>query len=84
MEYAVFILYLIAVIVIGFLLYLAIDRPSKVQHIRNENHPASFETHWWGYGWRPYWRKYNGLPGFKGVHKPQMPKPGKPIIIPNA
>lgn len=43
------------------------------------------ETHWWGYGWRPWWRRYGGVPGFgseKPLPEPKMPVAPKPIIIP--
>jgi hypothetical protein len=81
------VLYIVAITVIGFLLYTLFNRPQKIQ-IYNELPPGqSFETHWWGYGWRPWWRRYGGVPGLgpgKPLPEPKMPKPGKPIIIPNA
>jgi hypothetical protein len=80
-------LVLLSTAIIGALVYIALRRP---EHVIVYNEPArpSFETHWWGYGWRPFWRKYNGLPGF--ASKPVKPKllpnpsytPLKPIIIP--
>lgn len=48
MKYALLVLYLLALIVIGFLLYLAIYKPTKViERISNISH-ASFETQHWG------------------------------------
>jgi hypothetical protein len=86
MKYTLLILYLVALIVIGFLLYLAIYKSIKVPERRPEIPRASFETHWWGYGWRPWWRKYRGVPGFnseddKPLPKPKIPVPPKPIIV---
>jgi len=89
MEYALLILYLVTLIVIGFLLYLATYKPGK--RMRNKNNiprPASFETHHWGYAWRPWWQQYNGLPGFKPVEGTHLPEPQMPVvpqsyIIPN-
>jgi hypothetical protein len=79
-------LYVVALIVIGFLLYLALRRPQTIQ-IYNEMPAKKIDAHWWGYGWRPYWRKYAGVPGFKPISAPtapNMPVPPKPIIIPKA
>ena len=25
------------------------------------NRSQVFVTHWWGHGWRPWWRKYDGI-----------------------
>jgi hypothetical protein len=83
LEVSIIILYTITIIVIGFLLYLALYKPSRV-HRRSEIPHASFETHWWGYGWRPWWRKYNGLHGLsdgKPLPEPKMPVAPKPVII---
>jgi len=87
MKYALLILYLVTLVVIGFLLYLSLYKPSRV-HKRSEIPHASFETHWWGYGWRPWWRKYSGLPGFTPEEGKPLPEPKMPIvpqsyIIPN-
>lgn len=54
-------LYLIALAIIIMLLYLALRVTKKVKVVSPKH--ASFETHWWGYGWRPWWRRYNGVPG---------------------
>ena len=43
--------------------------------------PQKFETHWWGYGWRPWWRRYGGVPGLEPDNS-KIPKPLKPLIIP--
>jgi hypothetical protein len=78
------ILYLVTIIVIGFLLYLALRRPQTIQ-IYNEMPPKKIDAHWWGYSWRPYWRKYSGVPGFekdKSIPDGKLPVPPKPIIIP--
>lgn len=83
---AIIILYSIALIIIGFLLYSVIHRPKKIQIINKSHQLQQFPSEWWGYGWRPWWRRYRGLPGVgevKPLSKPQMPKPSKPIIIPN-
>ena len=85
MKYALLILYLVTLVVIGFLLYLALYKPSRV-HKRSEIPRASFETHWWGYSWRPWWRKYNGLPGLsdgKPLPEPKMPVVPQSYILPN-
>ena len=83
------ILYTIVILVIGLLLYGAIIKnPEQKIKIYNELPPPQrFDTHWWGYGWRPWWRKYGGVPGLgpgKPLPEPEIPKPPKPIIIPNA
>ncbi len=82
------ILYTIVILVIGLLLYGAIIKnPEQKIKIYNELPPQRFDTHWWGYGWRPWWRKYGGVPGLgpgKPLPEPKMPKPSNPIIIPNA
>ena len=89
MEYAVLILYLVTLIVIGFLIHLTIKTPTKVPQKRSEIPRASFETHWWSHStWRPWWRKYNGLPGFtpeegKPLPEPKMPVVPQSYIIPN-
>jgi hypothetical protein len=84
---SVFILYAVTLMVIGFLLYLLLRKPQKVQIYNELPPPQRFETHWWGYGWRPWWRKYGGVPGLgpaKPLPEPKIPKPLKPVIIPNA
>jgi hypothetical protein len=81
---SVFILYTVTIIVIGFLLYTVLNRQQKIktsQVINEIPPPQRFETHWWGYGWRPWWKKYNGLPGIETVKPAKIPKS---IIIPNA
>lgn len=86
---SIFILYIIAIVVIGFLLYSMTKKAQPVKKIQvmNELPPLqSFETHWWGYGWRPWWRKYGGVPGFNPVEgeplpDPKMPVAPKPLIV---
>jgi hypothetical protein len=83
-DISLLILYLVALIVIGFLLYTMLNKPQKIEIYNELPPPQRFNTHWWGYGWRPWWRKYSGVPGFdvaKPLPPPQMPKPIKPIII---
>lgn len=80
-DSAVLLLYIVAITVVGFLLYSVLNRPQKIQ-IYNEIPPQTIPTHWWGYGWRPWWRKYNGMPGLEAIPDPKIPKPPKPIIIP--
>lgn len=85
-KLSLFFLYSITLIVISFILYLALYKPTKVSQKRSEIPHASFETHHWGYSWRPWWRKYGGIPGFNPeegnpLPKPQMPVPPKPIIV---
>jgi hypothetical protein len=83
MEIAVFVLYIIAMSIIGLLLYSMLNRPTQIK-IYNENPPppASFRTEHWGYAWRPWWRKYEGVPGLgKPLPEPEMPVAPKPIVI---
>jgi hypothetical protein len=82
-------LYTIVFIVIGLLLYsiLSGGPKQKIQIYNELPPPQRFETHWWGYGWRPWWRRYGGVPGLgpaKPLPEPKIPKPSKPVIIPNA
>ena len=82
------VLYLLTLIVIGFLIYLALRRPQVIQ-IYNEIPPKNLDAHWWGYGPRPWWRKYGGVPGLKPITSPTAPnmpwpRQPKPIIIPKA
>ncbi len=80
------ILYSITIVVISWLLYLSVKKPNRISTNLPLPH-ASFETHHWGYMYRPYWRKYGGIPGFnpaeedKPLHKPTIPVPTKPLII---
>ena len=81
------VLYFVALVVIGFLLYILLNRPRtiKISQVMNEiPPPARFETHWWGYGWRPWWRQYGGVPGFgpaKPLPEPKMPVAPKPLVV---
>lgn len=76
-------LFLLAVIIIVFLLYNVINRPQKIK-IYNEIPPNEVYSKSWGYHWKPYWRKFAGVPGFghdAPLPEPKMPVPPKPIII---
>jgi hypothetical protein len=76
-------LVLVSTAIIGALVYIALRRPERVIVYNEMPARPSFETQWWGYGWRPFWRKYNGLPGLASKPvKPVIPAPPKPIIIP--
>ena len=68
---------------LAFLIYAIQRRPSKVL-VYNENVPDTVHSEWWGYGWRPYWRRFNGVPGFgpgTPLPNPKMPVAPKPIVI---
>ena len=87
MDNTLIILYLIAILVIGFLLYDMTQSAKKSQDMNElPPPPQRFETHWWGYGWRPWWRRYGGVPGFNPVEgkplpDPKMPVAPKPLIV---
>lgn len=89
MDKTLIILYLIAISVIGFLLYSMTKKAQPVKKTQDMNKLPplqSFETHWWGYGWRPWWRKYRGVPGLDSVEDeplpdPKMPVAPKPLIV---
>ncbi len=84
---SIIILYAITILVIGFLLYFIFNRPQKVKVYNKLLPPQNLNTHWWGYGWRPWWRRYGGVPGLgsgKPFPKPLIPKPGRAVIIQNA
>jgi hypothetical protein len=70
---------IIAIAIVGALVYMLLRRPERVI-VYNQPAPARFETHHWGYAWRPWWRRYNGIPGVIPSVKPAV-KPPKPIII---
>jgi hypothetical protein len=65
MESFVFILSIIAMAVIGFLLYTVLNRPEKVVIRKDVVAPAVIPVQNWGYQWKPYWRRHwrRGLPG---------------------
>lgn len=67
----------ISIAIIGALAYSVVKQPKRVIHLG-----PRIETQWWGYGWRPFWRKYDGLPGL--TPKSALPMPLKPIIIPKS
>jgi len=82
MDVALLVLYTIALLIIGALLYSLFQQPKKTVVYNEIPPPALVPTHWWGYGWRPWWRRYNGLPGVgKPLPPPKMPKPPKPIVV---
>jgi hypothetical protein len=87
MKIAVVVLYIIALSIIGLLLYSMVHKPStkkKIKIYAEDPAPAVIRTQHWGYGWRPWWRKYDGVPGFgegKPLPEPKMPVAPKPIII---
>ncbi len=59
-----------------------IEQPKQKIIIYNEMPLPSFPSDWWGYGWRPWWRKYGGVPGFQTpLPKPKIPKPSKSLIV---
>ena len=79
---SLFLLYTITLSVIGLLLYFVVFKPEKKIIIKRElPRPQSFESHWWGYGWRPWWKKYNGLPGLGTVKPAKMPVAPKPVVV---
>ena len=87
MNIAILVLFMIALLIIGFLLYPIVYRPQKIQIYNELPPPARIRSDWWGYGWRPWWRQYGGVPGFqKGdpLPEPKMPVAPKPIIIQRA
>ncbi len=82
---SILLLYIVTLIVIVFILYTMLKRP-QIQIYNEMPPPQKIDTHWWGYGWRPWWRRYAGVPGF-GKDKPvppTIPVSPKPIIIPTA
>ena len=86
MDTTLVILSLIAIAIIGFLLYSLLNRPRRVKIYNELPPPQRFDTHWWGYGWRPWWRRYGGVPGFnpeegKPLPKPEMPVAPKPLVV---
>lgn len=87
MDSILLVLFLIALFIIGFLLYTLFNRPPVVKDSQVMNElptPAIIPVQHWGYGWRPWWRRHGGLPGLKPVPPAILPKPPKPIIIPGA
>lgn len=83
MKIAIFVIYIIALSIIGLLLYSMLHRPSKPIKVYVENPPPEvIRTQHWGYGWRPWWRRYDGVPGLgEPLPEPKMPVAPKPIII---
>jgi hypothetical protein len=79
-------LVLVSTAIIGALIYIALRRPESVIVYNEPALGPHFQTHGWGYGYKPWWRRYNGIPGLtpsvKPVVKPAIiPNPPKPIII---
>lgn len=72
---------------LAFLVYSLNTQKVRQNPIYNENIPDTVYSRWWGYDWRPYWRKFDGIPGVKPdgdgkpLPAPKMPVPPKPIII---
>ncbi len=81
MQTSILVLYIITIFVIGFVVYSLFNKPRKII-IYNEMPLPSFPSDWWGYGWRPWWRKYGGVPGFQTpLPKPKIPKPSRSLIV---
>lgn len=81
MDIVLFVLYTIAIAIITLLLYSLFNKPEKQLTVHKLT-PVLVPTHWWGYGWRPWWKRYNGLPGVaKPLPSPSIPNPPKPIIV---
>ena len=86
MDKTLIILYLISISVIGLLLYSMTQSVKKTQDMNKLSSPQRLDMHWWGYGWRPWWRKYGGVPGFNPVEgeplpDPKMPVAPKPLVV---
>ncbi len=58
----ILLIYLAALTIVAILFYVTFREPPCVKSTELPP-PARFQTHWWGYGWRPWWRRYYGLPG---------------------
>ncbi len=71
---SILLLYIVALIVIVFILYTMLKKPQTIQIYNEIPPPQKIDTHWWGYGWRPWWRRYAGVPGFKSL-------PPKPVTL---
>lgn len=72
----------IALIMIAYLMYYVVRSPDRIV-IYRENPPAMESSHSWGYQSRPWWRRYEGIPGM-GKETPHSatvtpPTPGKYI-----
>jgi heme/copper-type cytochrome/quinol oxidase subunit 2 len=50
-------LYIITIIVIIIVLYSIFNKKNNSKTPSIINRSQVFETHWWGYGWRPGWRR---------------------------
>ena len=55
--------FLIIFVIIVYIINNLFNKPRKI--INEIPPPAIIPTQWWGYGWRPWWRKYDGVPGFE-------------------
>lgn len=61
---SIVILYAITIVTVLWLLYPLFKQETQKVKIYNElPPPPQIETHHWGYSWRSYWRKYQGVPG---------------------
>lgn len=59
MKLSIIVLYLITIIVICFILFLVFFKSDvDTININKLSKPHRLETHWWGYGWRPWWKQY--------------------------
>jgi hypothetical protein len=68
-EISLMLLYITVLAVVGFLLYTLLNKPKPIQIYKEQAPIKEINTHWWGYGWRPWWRRYGGVPGFRHSHK---------------
>jgi hypothetical protein len=57
-----FILFVIALFFIGLILWQALRTPDRIR-IYRENPPVMESSRHWGYIPRPWWRRYEGIPG---------------------
>ena len=66
-----FLLMALAVAAVAYIMYGVLRTPSRVA-IYHENPPSMESSHAWGYQSRPWWRRYEGVPGM-GKEKPHPP-----------
>lgn len=73
---------MIVVILLGVIMYYVMRSPDRIV-IYRENPPSMEHSHAWGYRSRPWWRRYEGVPGMgkETPHPPTItpPTPGKYI-----
>lgn len=69
-------------LIIGTVMYYVIRTPDRIA-IYRENPPSMEHSRAWGYRTRPWWRRYEGVPGMgkETPHPPTVtpPTPGKYI-----